>query len=126
MATTDAETLLGSTDQPDVWEQVLAAEEVERMAAAQLLDLDAAAAVCRAAGEPMRRRAGLRPAGLSEREVEVLRLLARGLTKRQIAARLFLSPSSVNTHVTHIYSKVGVSTRAAVALFAMEHGLALP
>ena len=53
----------------------------------------------------------------------MLRLLARGRSERQIAAALFISSSTVHTHVTHIYEKSEVSTRAAVALFAMEHGL---
>ena len=63
------------------------------------------------------------PAGLSDREVEVLRLLARGLSNRQIAAALVISPRTAEHHVQHIYTKIGVSTRAAAAMFAMEHGL---
>ena len=72
------------------------------------------------AGQPRRREW---PAGLTEREVEVARLLARGLSKKAIAAELFISPSTVHTHVVHIYKKAGVYTRAALAMFAMEHGL---
>jgi HD-GYP domain-containing protein (c-di-GMP phosphodiesterase class II) len=63
------------------------------------------------------------PAGLSEREVQVLRLLARGLSNRQMGAELGISPKTVGHHVQSIYSKVGVSTRAAAALFAVEHDL---
>jgi DNA-binding NarL/FixJ family response regulator len=55
--------------------------------------------------------------------VEVLRLLARGLSKKQIAKELVIAPGTVHTHTVHIYEKLGVSTRAGVALFAMEHGL---
>jgi HD-GYP domain-containing protein (c-di-GMP phosphodiesterase class II) len=64
-----------------------------------------------------------RPAGLSDREIEVLRLLARGSTNRQVSSRLAISPKTVGRHVEHIYAKAGVSSRAAAALFAAEHGL---
>jgi DNA-binding NarL/FixJ family response regulator len=63
------------------------------------------------------------PADLTERELGVLRLLVTGRTKRQIAGELVISPSTVHTHTVHIYGKCGVSTRAALAMFAMEHGL---
>ena len=61
--------------------------------------------------------------GLSDREVEVLRLVARGLSNRAIAERLDISPRTAEHHVQHIYTKIGASTRAAAAMFAMEHGL---
>jgi len=64
------------------------------------------------------------PAGLTERELEVLRLLAAGRTKPQIAAGLVISPSTVQTHTVRIYAKCGVWTRAGLAMFAMRHGLA--
>jgi HD-GYP domain-containing protein (c-di-GMP phosphodiesterase class II) len=63
------------------------------------------------------------PAGLTAREVEVLGLLARGLTNKQAAERLEISPKTVGRHVESIYSKIGASTRAAAALFAVEHDL---
>jgi HD-GYP domain-containing protein (c-di-GMP phosphodiesterase class II)/DNA-binding CsgD family transcriptional regulator len=103
-----------------------AAAEVAAMAGAGTLDPDATDAVCAAAGVVSRRRrrtSGGRPAGLTEREVEVLRLLARGLTKKEIAKALTIAHGTVHTHTVHIYEKVGASTRAGVALFAMEHGL---
>jgi DNA-binding NarL/FixJ family response regulator len=53
----------------------------------------------------------------------VLRLVAGGLSNRQVAAALFISPRTAEHHVQHIYAKIGVSTRAAAALFAMEQGL---
>jgi DNA-binding CsgD family transcriptional regulator len=68
-----------------------------------------------------RRRDG--PAGLTAREVEVLRLLARGLSNREIAERLVISPRTVGNHVEHIYAKIGSSGRATASLFAMQHGL---
>ena len=67
--------------------------------------------------------AGGRPAGLSERELEVLRLVADGLSNREIAHRLSVSPRTAEHHVQHIYAKIGASSRASAALFAMEHGL---
>jgi HD-GYP domain-containing protein (c-di-GMP phosphodiesterase class II) len=83
---------------------------------------DAAEAVLGAAGHRVaRRREG--PAGLTPREVEVLRLLARGLSNKEIAARLTISPKTVGNHAEHIYAKINASTRAAAALFAMRHGL---
>jgi len=63
------------------------------------------------------------PAGLTDREVETLRLLAQGLSRRQVAEALFLSEHTVRHHLEHIYNKVGVSTRVAATLFAVEHDL---
>lgn len=65
------------------------------------------------------------PAGLSEREVEVLRLIARGLANRQMANRLCISPKTVERHIQNLYDKIGVSTRAAATVFAMQHDLLL-
>ena len=64
-----------------------------------------------------------RPAGLTEREVDVLRLLARGRSNKEAARELGVSPKTVGTHVEHIYAKAGVTTRAGATLFAMEHNL---
>ena len=66
------------------------------------------------------------PAGLTEREAEVLALLARGASNKQIAAELGIAPRTAGHHVEHVYSKLGVSTRAAAALFAVEHGVIAP
>ena len=85
-------------------------------------DADAVAAVLRAAGHRVpRRREG--PAGLTPREIEVLRLLARGLSNKVIADRLVISPKTVANHAEHIYAKINTSTRAGAGLFAMQHGL---
>lgn len=63
------------------------------------------------------------PAGLTDREVDVLRVAATGLTKRQMAQHLTISEKTVGTHLEHIYGKIGCSSRAAAVLFAMEQGL---
>lgn len=63
------------------------------------------------------------PAGLSAREVEVLRLVAKGLTNAQIAAELFISPRTIDRHLNSIYRKLGISSRAAATRFAAEHNL---
>jgi DNA-binding NarL/FixJ family response regulator len=65
-------------------------------------------------------------AGLSAREIEVLRLLARGHSIKQIAATLTISSKTADNHIQHIYAKTGVSTRAAATLFAMENDLLRP
>lgn len=63
------------------------------------------------------------PSALTDREVEVLRLVARGLSNKEIAARLVISRRTAEHHVQHVYTKIGSSTRAGAALFAMEHDL---
>jgi DNA-binding NarL/FixJ family response regulator len=63
------------------------------------------------------------PFGLTAREVEVLRLLAQGLSDAQIAEHLVISPRTVNRHVTSLYSKLSVSSRAAATRLAHEHHL---
>ncbi|HXL78247.1 MAG TPA: HD domain-containing phosphohydrolase [Candidatus Eisenbacteria bacterium] len=100
-----------------------AAEMLRADARAGRLDVNAVDEVLTAAGHrlaPVRR---VWPAGLSEREVEVLRLICRGGTKKQAAALLRISPSTVDHHVRHIYDKVGVATRAGATLFAVENDL---
>ena len=100
-----------------------AADELERDARAGRLDPEAVAAVLAAAGQRSKPVQRERPAGLTEREVEVLRLIARGASNKVAAQQLGLSPKTVGHHVQHVYSKIGVSTRAGAALFAMEHDL---
>jgi DNA-binding NarL/FixJ family response regulator len=72
---------------------------------------------------PQTPKALIPPNGLTARELEVLRLLAQGLTSAQIAERLTLSLLTVNTHVRSIYSKLGVTSRSAATRYAMEHHL---
>jgi DNA-binding CsgD family transcriptional regulator len=68
-----------------------------------------------------RRREGR--AGLTHREIEVLRLLARGLSNKRMAEQLVISPKTLANHVEHIYTKIDASNRAQASLFAMQHGL---
>ena len=99
-----------------------AAETRGREANAGRLDVDAVAAVLEVAGQRAPRVE--RPAGLTEREAEVVGLLARGLQTKQVARTLGISVKTADRHIQNAYGKMGVSTRAGAALFAMQHGLA--
>jgi HD-GYP domain-containing protein (c-di-GMP phosphodiesterase class II)/DNA-binding CsgD family transcriptional regulator len=85
------------------------------------LDAVAVGAVIEAAGLPRRRTPW--PNELTDREVEVLRVLARGLSNRDIAETLVLSPRTVQHHLASVYDKIGLRTRAGAAVFAIENGL---
>ena len=100
-----------------------AADELNRACAEGALDLPCVRAVLDAAGEKRKPGRSAWPAGLSDREVEVLRLLAGGRSNKQIARELTLSPKTVGRHVEHIYTKLEVSTRPGATLFALEYGL---
>ena len=99
-----------------------AAAQLRAEARAGRMDGDAVTAVLGAAGHRATRRAA-RPGGLTGREVEVLRLLARGLSNREIAERLVISRKTASHHIEHIYAKTGTSNRALASLFAASHGL---
>ena len=102
-----------------------ARQRLEADVRAGLLDADAVAAVLAAAdGSTRRRPSGA--AGLTARQLEVLRLVAHGLSNREIARRLGVSPRTVDRHVSDVYERIGVSSRAAAAMFTIEHGLAGP
>ena len=104
-----------------------AAAELQRLEADGVIEPRASRAVLVAAGHGEPRGPAVkrlqRPGGLTRREVEVLRLAARGLTTRQIADRLTISPKTADRHIQHIYGKIGVSSRAAAALWAMQHAV---
>jgi HD-GYP domain-containing protein (c-di-GMP phosphodiesterase class II) len=100
----------------------VAAENLRDEVKAGRMDGDVVGAVLGAAGHRVaRRREG--PAGLTAREVDVLRLLARGFSSREIATRLVISPKTARNHIEHIYVKIGASNRAGASLFAVQHGL---
>jgi HD-GYP domain-containing protein (c-di-GMP phosphodiesterase class II) len=98
-----------------------AADELAREAGAGRLDADAVSAVVEAAGQRVPRIE--RPEGLTEREAQVVGLLARGLQTKQIARALGISVRTADHHIENAYRKIGVSTRAAATLFAIDHGL---
>ena len=100
-----------------------AADELNRACREGKLDVLSARAVLEAAGETRKPGRSAWPEGLTDREVEVLRLLVTGLSNKHIARRLTVSPKTVGRHVEHIYGKIGVSTRAGATLFAIEQGL---
>jgi HD-GYP domain-containing protein (c-di-GMP phosphodiesterase class II) len=104
------------------WPAEDAARQMRAEVRAGRLDGAAVDAVLEAAGHRLpRRREAL--AGLTAREVEVLILLARGLSNKQIAERLIITPKTAGNHVEHIYAKIDASSRAAAAMFAVQHGL---
>lgn len=103
-----------------------AADELVREARSGKLDAKAVDAVIAVAGQPRVGRRRTNPAGLSEREIDVLRLVAEGRSNGEIADRLHVSRRTAEHHVQHIYTKIGVSSRAAAALFALEHELLPP
>jgi DNA-binding CsgD family transcriptional regulator len=99
-----------------------AAVELRADVMAGRYDGEVVEAVLGAAGHRVSRRYE-GPAGLTAREIEVLRLLARGLSNKQIAQQLVISPKTVATHAEHIYAKINAPSRAAAGLYAMQHGL---
>jgi HD-GYP domain-containing protein (c-di-GMP phosphodiesterase class II) len=100
-----------------------AADELRRHAHDGLFDPDVVESVLEAAGHPKEKVRREWPMGLSDRQVEVLRLVADGHSNRAIGEALHISPRTAEHHVQDVYAKIGVSSRAAAAMFAMEHGL---
>jgi DNA-binding CsgD family transcriptional regulator len=82
--------------------------------------------VLAAAGQPTARRTNRVPGGLTPREVETLRLVARGLTTRQIARAMTIAPKTADGNIQRIYAKIGVSTRAGATVYALQHDLVVP
>ena len=99
-----------------------ATDELRADVRAGRLDANAVDAVLEAAGQSRgKRRTG--PAGLTPREIEVLTLIARGASTRQVAQRLSITPKTAETHIERIYTKTGASTRSTATLFALQNGL---
>ena len=84
---------------------------------------DAVEAVLASAGQPARRETAERLKGLTPREIEVLRLIAAGHTAKEAARRLDIAPKTADNHIQNLYSKIGVTTRAGAALYALERGM---
>jgi HD-GYP domain-containing protein (c-di-GMP phosphodiesterase class II) len=98
-----------------------AGETLAAAARTRRLDPDAVAAVLGAAGQAVPKMP--RPAGLTDREAQVIALVARGLQTRQIGHRLGISTKTADRHLQNAYAKMGISTRPAATMFAMQHGL---
>lgn len=104
--------------------RIPAGQRLRSEAAAGRLDPRAVDAVLgAAAGKAARARRGSGPGGLTGREIEVLRLLCRGMNNKEIAAALVIAPKTARNHVEHIYLKTGAANRVSATLFALEHGL---
>jgi response regulator RpfG family c-di-GMP phosphodiesterase/DNA-binding CsgD family transcriptional regulator len=118
-----------SMSEDRAWRPAFRPEAVTRQlhdeVAARRVDPRAVEAVLLAAGQPRpkTRPSSVWPAGLTDREVEVLRAITRGLANKQIARELHISQATVHTHVINLYGKIGVNTRAGATLFAFEHEL---
>jgi len=124
--------ILGSADayqamrEPRPQRPALAADEAAKELRAEVragrMDPEIVEAVLSGAGHRVRRRRdGV--AGLTAREVEVLQLAARGMTTREIADQLVMSPKTVGNHIEHVYTKINAANRATASLFAVKHGL---
>jgi HD-GYP domain-containing protein (c-di-GMP phosphodiesterase class II)/DNA-binding CsgD family transcriptional regulator len=118
-----------SMSEDRAWRPPLAPAEATRHlrdeVAGGRLDARAVEAVLVAAGQPLPARRSSRawPSGLTDREVDVLKAVARGLANKQIARELFVSQATVRTHIVNLYGKIGINTRAGATLFAFEHDL---
>jgi len=121
-----------SMSEDRAWRPALKPEGVTRQlqdeVAARRLDPRAVESVLVAAGQPRLkgRSSQVWPAGLTDREVDVLKAITRGLANKQIARELHVSQATVHTHVINLYGKIGVNTRAGATLFAFEHDLIAP
>ncbi len=84
---------------------------------------DGVEAVLSAAGQASRRVSSVRPSGLTPREIEVPGLIAAGHTAKEVARVLDISPKTADNHIQNLYSKIGVTSRAGAALYALERGM---
>lgn len=84
---------------------------------------DGVEAVLTAAGQASRRVSSIRPSGLTPREIEVLGLIAAGHTAKEVARFLDISPKTADNHIQNLYAKIGVTSRAGAALYALERGM---
>lgn len=100
-----------------------AADELRREVRARRLDADAVNAILNVAGHPRAASRTTLPLDLSPRELDVLRLIARGYTNKQMARQLILSPKTIGHHIERLYNKISVSTRAGATLFTVQNNL---
>ncbi len=123
LATADTyrELVAGGLDEP--LKPAEAARRLQSEVEGGRLDAEVVGAVLEAAGQERPHGRTSRPAGLTDREVGVLRLVALGHSNKEVAAQLFISQPTVHTHVLNIYGKIGVRSRAGASLFAMENDL---
>jgi DNA-binding NarL/FixJ family response regulator len=109
------------------WRPALTPDQAARQLGANVkegkLSHDSVDTVLAAAGHADQLPKQAWPAGLSDREVDVLKLISLGKSNRQVAQQLFISPKTVGRHIENIYGKIGVGTRPAATLFAMQHHL---
>jgi HD-GYP domain-containing protein (c-di-GMP phosphodiesterase class II) len=124
LAAADAFQAMGQTRpyRPALDESTRAAE-LRREVDAGRLDQSAVQCVLAAAGQALPPPRAARPNSLTEREVEVLRLISRGASNRVVAQQLVISPKTAGRHIENIYAKINVSSRASAALFALQNGL---
>jgi DNA-binding CsgD family transcriptional regulator len=111
----------------DSWEEALAqgrAMSMEEAIEYALSKEESPTATPSSTSEQPSARAAEHPAGLTSREVEVLSLVATGMTNNEVAERLFVSPRTVHRHLNSVYHNLGVRSRTAATRFAIEHGLA--
>jgi DNA-binding NarL/FixJ family response regulator len=102
-----------------------AARRLQQRVRAGELDPVAVEAVLHAAGRPAQRPTS-RPGGLTPREIEVLCLVARGASNKEIAAALVISEKTARNHVERTYAKIGVSNRIGASMYALRQGLSIP
>lgn len=100
-----------------------AAETLLQEVSAERLPRKQVRLVLEAAGQPRKVAARVYPDGLTRREAEVLALLARGFATKEIADRLFIAPKTADNHIQNVYRKTDRRSRAAAAMYALEHGL---
>lgn len=115
--------LLSNRPHRDPFDLPTSAELLREEAADGRLDKRAVECVIAGAGGESASPRSFNPDGLTDRETEVLKLLCRGLSNRQVGDELFISVKTVGRHVENIYAKIGVSTRAGAAVYAMGHRL---
>ena len=109
------------------WRAAYSADEAAELLLADVsagtLPRDETRAILEATGQQTKKAVSVYPDGLTKREAEVLTLLARGMATKEIAGKLFIADKTADNHIQNIYKKIGKTSRAAAAVYALEHGL---